>query len=134
VEEKRAAFEASIRKVSSKLEQGADSVQHAVDKVKHVAAEGRGMVERNPWVFIAAAVGVGVAIGATGGRRRVRLELPAFAGGETVTHPVKRPSLLWGVAAFVTKSLLRTVTGAALISVERLVQEKLGVSPHDRER
>lgn len=111
VDARRAAFAASLDAVAVRVEAGADRVQGALVKVKDVTTQGRAVVSRHPLVFVAAAVGVGLALGVISGRRRARRAVVA-SQVPMVVEPPRRSSLLWAAAGFLGKLALRQIVNS----------------------
>lgn len=104
LEARRAAFEGTFEAVAARVEARTQQVESALVRARDVTGGARALVTKHPLVFVAASVGLGLALGLASGRRRPRLsarhEAPAAPRAE-------RPSLLWSAAGFVGKMVLR---------------------------
>lgn len=109
VEARRAAFEGTFEAVAARVESRSQQVEAAMVRARDVTGGARALVTKHPLVFVAASVGVGLALGMASRGRRARLS----ARVEAPQAPrAERPSLLWSAAGFLGKMVLRGLVGS----------------------
>ncbi|MFO0726733.1 MAG: hypothetical protein U1E65_23300 [Myxococcota bacterium] len=99
VEERRAGFERALAALSGRVERQAHTVSEVTDRATAMVKSSTEIVRHHPKVLVAAAIGVGFAIGSRSAPKRL-------AAGTVAPAPA-RTSLLVEAGLFVGRALLK---------------------------